>query len=43
VLPEVRLTRVLEWAREHFAELEVTEKIRDDVRERKKKKKMKEN
>ncbi|WP_375487411.1 LON peptidase substrate-binding domain-containing protein, partial [uncultured Jatrophihabitans sp.] len=28
-----RLTRVLEWAREHFAELEVTEKIRDDVRE----------
>ena len=28
-----RLDRVLEWAREHFAELEVTEKIRDDVRE----------
>ena len=28
-----RLNRVLEWAREHFAELEVTEKIRDDVRE----------
>ena len=30
---EARLTRVLEWAREHFAELDVTEKIRDDVRE----------
>ncbi|WP_375499474.1 endopeptidase La [uncultured Jatrophihabitans sp.] len=30
---EARLERVLEWAREHFAELEVTEKIRDDVRE----------
>jgi ATP-dependent Lon protease len=28
-----RLTRVLAWAREHLAELEVTEKIRDDVRE----------
>jgi ATP-dependent Lon protease len=33
--PEIerRLNRVLEWAREHFAELEVSEKIRDDVRE----------
>ena len=33
--PEVeeRLTRVLGWARDHFAELEVTEKISDDVRE----------
>src|SRR3954468_13752507 len=30
---EARLTLVLGWAREHFAELEVTEKIRDDVRE----------
>ena len=30
---EERLTQVLEWAREHLAELEVTEKIRDDVRE----------
>ncbi|MDT4901063.1 MAG: ATP-dependent Lon protease [Pseudonocardiales bacterium] len=30
---EARLTLVLEWAREHLAELEVTEKIRDDVRE----------
>jgi ATP-dependent Lon protease len=30
---EGRLTRVLAWAREHFAELEVTEKISDDVRE----------
>jgi ATP-dependent Lon protease len=29
----VRLTLVLGWAREHLAELEVTEKIRDDVRE----------
>jgi ATP-dependent Lon protease len=28
-----RLTLVLTWAREHLAELEVTEKIRDDVRE----------
>ncbi|MCU1655900.1 MAG: lon [Pseudonocardiales bacterium] len=33
--PEVeqRLHLVIEWAREHLAELEVTEKIRDDVRE----------
>jgi ATP-dependent Lon protease len=33
--PEVeqRLHLVTEWAREHLAELEVTEKIRDDVRE----------
>jgi ATP-dependent Lon protease len=30
---ETRLTRVLGWARDHLAELEVTEKIRDDVRE----------
>jgi ATP-dependent Lon protease len=30
---EPRVARVLEWAREHLAELEVTEKIRDDVRE----------
>ena len=30
---EARLTRVLEWAREHFAELDVTEKISEDVRE----------
>ena len=30
---EARLGHVLEWAREHFAELEVSEKIRDDVRE----------
>jgi ATP-dependent Lon protease len=30
---EARLTRVLAWARDHFAELEVTEKISDDVRE----------
>jgi ATP-dependent Lon protease len=30
---EARLTSVIEWAREHLAELEVTEKIRDDVRE----------
>jgi ATP-dependent Lon protease len=30
---EGRLTRVLAWARDHFAELEVTEKISDDVRE----------
>ncbi|MGN6608123.1 MAG: LON peptidase substrate-binding domain-containing protein, partial [Jatrophihabitans sp.] len=30
---EQRIERVLEWAREHLAELEVTEKIRDDVRE----------
>ncbi len=29
----VRLERVLGWARDHFAELEVTEKISDDVRE----------
>jgi ATP-dependent Lon protease len=28
-----RLTRVLGWTRDHFAELEVTEKISDDVRE----------
>ncbi|MBV9830174.1 MAG: AAA family ATPase, partial [Marmoricola sp.] len=28
-----RLEKVLEWAREHFAELEVTEKISNDVRE----------
>ncbi len=33
--PEVeeRLSRVLAWGRDHFAELEVTEKISDDVRE----------
>ncbi|MET0998501.1 MAG: LON peptidase substrate-binding domain-containing protein, partial [Marmoricola sp.] len=30
---EARLTLVLAWARDHFAELEVTEKISDDVRE----------
>ncbi len=30
---EARLTLVLAWAREHFAELDVTEKIQDDVRE----------
>ncbi len=30
---EARLTRVLEWAREQFAELDVTEKIQNDVRE----------
>ncbi len=30
---EARLTLALDWAREHFAELEVSEKIRDDVRE----------
>jgi ATP-dependent Lon protease len=30
---EQRIERVLKWAREHLAELEVTEKIRDDVRE----------
>jgi ATP-dependent Lon protease len=30
---EARLTLVLGWAREHLAELEVSEKIRDDVRE----------
>src|SRR3954463_13796338 len=30
---EARLTLVLSWARDHLAELEVTEKIRDDVRE----------
>ena len=30
---ETRLTRVLESAREHFAELDVTEKIQNDVRE----------
>ncbi|WP_375477113.1 endopeptidase La [uncultured Jatrophihabitans sp.] len=29
----IRLERVSGWAREHLAELEVTEKIRDDVRE----------
>ena len=28
-----RLTTVLAWARDHFAELDVTEKIQDDVRE----------
>ena len=28
-----RLERVAEWAREHLAELEVTDKIRDDVRD----------
>ena len=33
--PEVeqRLHLVIEWAREHLAELEVSEKIRDDVRD----------
>ena len=33
--PEVdeRLNLVIEWAREHLAELDVSEKIRDDVRE----------
>jgi ATP-dependent Lon protease len=30
---EARLNLVMGWAREHLAELEVTEKIRDDVRE----------
>jgi ATP-dependent Lon protease len=30
---EARLNLVLGWAREHLAELEVSEKIRDDVRE----------
>ncbi|MCW2760079.1 MAG: endopeptidase La [Marmoricola sp.] len=30
---EARLVLVLGWARDHFAELEVTEKISDDVRE----------
>ena len=30
---EARLNQVLAWARDHFAELEVTEKISDDVRE----------
>ena len=30
---EARLGAVLTWARDHFAELEVTEKISDDVRE----------
>ncbi len=30
---EARLTQVLEWARDHFAELDVTEKIESDVRE----------
>jgi ATP-dependent Lon protease len=30
---EARLTQVLDWAREHFAELDVTEKIQNDVRE----------
>ncbi|HZZ96593.1 MAG TPA: endopeptidase La [Jatrophihabitantaceae bacterium] len=29
----VRLERVAEWAREHLAELEVSDKIRDDVRD----------
>jgi len=30
---EARLNLVVEWAREHLAELEVSEKIRDDVRD----------
>ncbi len=30
---EARLHLVIEWAREHLAELEVSEKIRDDVRD----------
>ena len=30
---EARLHLVIDWAREHLAELEVSEKIRDDVRE----------
>ena len=30
---EQRLTQVIEWAREHLAEIEVAEKIRDDVRD----------
>ena len=30
---EARLRQVVTWAREHLAELEVTDKIRDDVRE----------
>src|SRR4051794_1149712 len=30
---EARLTQVLEWAREHFAELDVTETIQNEVRE----------
>ncbi len=30
---EARLTQVIGWAREHLAELEVADKIRDDVRE----------
>ncbi len=30
---EARVTHVLTWARDHLAELEVSEKIRDDVRE----------
>jgi ATP-dependent Lon protease len=30
---EARLGRVIEWARDHLAEQEVSEKIRDDVRE----------
>jgi ATP-dependent Lon protease len=30
---DVRLERLLEWGRAHLAELEVSEKIRDDVRE----------
>src|SRR4051794_9652979 len=30
---EARLTQVLAWARDHFAELDVTEKIQSDVRE----------
>ena len=30
---EQRLTQVIEWAREHLAEVEVADKIRDDVRD----------
>ena len=30
---DARLERLLEWGRAHLAELEVSEKIRDDVRE----------
>src|SRR5207253_6905795 len=30
---EERLTQAIEWAREHLAEVEVADKIRDDVRE----------
>ncbi len=30
---EVRLTALIEWTREHLAEVEVSEKIRDDVRD----------